>query len=1019
MKTHLVGGALFCLAGLAGAAPDLLGTSVVSQVKIADPVLATNTINTGHTTNFGGGGIQNIGDFDGDDIDDVVVGASQSYNDSGSLQLLTLKADGSLKASYSYSTREAGFTGKINHFQYERFGMGVAVLSRFTSGSNCANLAVSSYYTGSIFGLSLCKDNAAPLGRPILTVQSKIDSSSAPLKGVTQAKAFVSLSVVDTIGDKTILALGTPEESAKSGHDLYAGGVIFLSVDPSNWAWEYNGKLPSSQAASDPLYNSVYQFSQFGQAVVPLRSAAGVKAIAVLSPGDTTTSSAMVGQIHVITMNAKYSALVSHAILSGSANVNVTGAPTSIAAADINHDGISDLVIGYSDAKGSGGESRVGGYSTTLLNSAWEAGDTKFFTKNTNGISNAATDIATNGGLGASLLATDFDHDGQVDVIAGAPGVDYAYGLAKVPGSVMVFRMKSAPWIRKAPDDFDLSNGQLVTKVIADYITGNQLSCGYTPPPAGSIPITCTFDGAALSCKDGKQNGSTSVRIICTDNGNFPATPNYSDTLDFKVNVTLANELPSRKLAMPVVTLREDQPDTTVLSFSTYFTDKETSALTYTLAKMGAGVDSLLAKFSVDPATSNLKLTAIPLRFGRCSLSVTVTDGAGGVITDTLRITVNHVNHQPTGNDDTLAATEATATYIRVLLNDVDPDRDILSLAVGSRSAHGTTLAKGDTLFYTPDSFYQGADSVKYTLKDPTTGSATAMLRINVTKASGLTRVVRKLPDDVTVLESAPKFEISYDSLFYNGLFGFNVPVYNPPSSGCGPIADVSLDTVRKVLIIAPKTFKYGECKIIIRQAATYLSDTVSGSTMLHITSVVSPYRFGFDTAVEATMSNSTNLVYQMRDSLDNDQDTIEYYLLSPAPSWLTVDHSRILTSKTTSDTIVSIATRKKVKAGQQVQAASDTMTLIVYAAASSSLRGRKLGGLRMQYASSTRSLTIVGGQLPFVVDLVRPDGQCLGIMSGGMGESTSAIVPASPGIIYLRILEGSSRRTYPILLNP
>lgn len=1009
------------------AAADIPGMFVTQQVNVADPVL-TSSVSTTLTSSFGGGDIRSIGMID--DAEYFVTGAKQSYNDSGSLILLKKGSGVSLNMVAVYSAREPIFKDLLN--TYEDFGEGIAVVSKASPANlGCAKMVVSATQSGKLWGLTLCKDAGSI---PKLTVSSMIDSTKdAALKGLPFLSGSIgsSMAVIDTIAltNEVVIALGVPsakrilpnQTKVSSG----VGSVIIMAVNPgTTWTWRRLSVLPSSLDATDTLSSAVALNSNFGASLAALRGSDGSKILAVLSPGDKVASSP-VGQVHLVGLDENWKAK-SHTVLVGTANVGKTSMPYSLSSADFNHDGISDLVVGYKLAPGPSSEAAMGGFAVNILDSKWTISDSKLFMPLSNGVT-APVELQANSRLGARVEAVDLDRDGQLEVIAGAEGVLSTGGNPRVPGSLWVFRMKNAPWLHKPAGTIGLSQKQMVSTLISDYLTGNDLTCSANVTTTTPPLVSCSFGKNpqaqySLDCSDLGLNGTTTVRVICSDHGNVPATDSISDTLDFVLSISKGDSLPQVVSALPSLVLREDQPDTVVLTFSSYFRDPEAKALEYKLERIGVATP-LLDTFYVDKATGKLHLKAIPLRFGPTSIKVTVTDAAGGYLVDTLEIQINHVNHPPVAVVDSATAKEATSTTINVMGNDVDPDKDPMTISVGTRSIHGKTSVVNGALFYTPDSFYVGSDSIMYELKDSKNATATAMVRIKVASAASLPRVVRPLPPLVVVKESSDTIRISYDSLFYSGEYGFNVPVYDRPINTCdlrGGIAGISLDLVARKLIIAPWKYKNGECQIILRSSATPFPDSVASGMTLRIESVENPYHFAKDT-VDTTAIKGEKTVYPLVDVMDNDQDSLEYYLLDPAPAWASVERGGLAFTPGAKDgdAMVSLAVRKKAKVGKPVNQATDTLVLNVFATRTSSIHGRKLGNLVMDYRAFNRTLMIQGGKSAYEVRLYQLDGRQLGALRGESGEVSSFVFPGKPGMLYLRIIEGDRRFTSPLLLNP
>jgi hypothetical protein len=91
-------------------------------------------------------------------------------------------------------------------------------------------------------------------------------------------------------------------------------------------------------------------------------------------------------------------------------------------------------------------------------------------------------------------------------------------------------------------------------------------------------------------------------------------------------------------------------------------------------------------------------------------------------------------NDAPTANDDVAELPEdSPAITVGVLGNDSDPDGDSIFLVEAFQSSHGTVVVNGDSVQYTPDPDFFGADSVTYIVSDGAGASDTGTLYINVT----------------------------------------------------------------------------------------------------------------------------------------------------------------------------------------------------------------------------------------------------------------------------------------------
>jgi hypothetical protein len=96
-------------------------------------------------------------------------------------------------------------------------------------------------------------------------------------------------------------------------------------------------------------------------------------------------------------------------------------------------------------------------------------------------------------------------------------------------------------------------------------------------------------------------------------------------------------------------------------------------------------------------------------------------------------VTVGGLNDPPVAVDDTATVAEdSVSNQVDVLVNDVDPDGDNLTIVSVSNPPHGSTSTDGNYTFYTPDSDYVGADSFSYTVSDGFGGIDTATVFVTV-----------------------------------------------------------------------------------------------------------------------------------------------------------------------------------------------------------------------------------------------------------------------------------------------
>lgn len=124
--------------------------------------------------------------------------------------------------------------------------------------------------------------------------------------------------------------------------------------------------------------------------------------------------------------------------------------------------------------------------------------------------------------------------------------------------------------------------------------------------------------------------------------------------------------------------------------------------------------------------------------YGADAFTYTVSDGKGGTDIGTVNITVNHVNHAPVANNDSVATVQDTpVTTANVLSNDTDSDGDTLSVSAFTQAAHGAVVNNNNGTFkYTPVTGWYGTDAFTYTVSDGHGGTAVGTVNVTVAQAA-------------------------------------------------------------------------------------------------------------------------------------------------------------------------------------------------------------------------------------------------------------------------------------------
>ena len=183
-------------------------------------------------------------------------------------------------------------------------------------------------------------------------------------------------------------------------------------------------------------------------------------------------------------------------------------------------------------------------------------------------------------------------------------------------------------------------------------------------------------------------------------------------------------------------------------------TDVDGDTLTYSLTSLASSGTA-----AVDP-TGGLTYNPNANFNGSDSFVVTINDGKGGVVTQTVNVTVVPVNDTPTVIP-TLSLLGTSATTLSGEVGATDIDGDVLSYTVSNPAENGAVTVNDEgEIAYTPNADFTGGDTFEITVSDGNGGVVTQVVDVTV------------LPDSRT--EGDDTFNIEFDYRF--DTFGFFTP---------------------------------------------------------------------------------------------------------------------------------------------------------------------------------------------------------------------------------------------------
>jgi Ca2+-binding RTX toxin-like protein len=250
-----------------------------------------------------------------------------------------------------------------------------------------------------------------------------------------------------------------------------------------------------------------------------------------------------------------------------------------------------------------------------------------------------------------------------------------------------------------------------------------------TDPDGDTLSVSAVTNGANGTVVINADNTVTytpNPDFNGSDSFTYTATDGNGGTVIETVSVQVNPENDAPVTVVDNVVLDEDTSTTISVLDNDSDVDGDTLSIdSFTQPASGEVVDNGDGTFTYTPdADYN----------GDDSFTYTVSDGNGGLTTETVNITVNPVNDDPTVDAPLSVDTdEDTDIVVDVLAQAADIDGDNLSLQVlGTSPQHGSVQIVDGKVLYSPDNNYNGPDSFNYTISDGNGGSFFGTVNVNV-----------------------------------------------------------------------------------------------------------------------------------------------------------------------------------------------------------------------------------------------------------------------------------------------
>ena len=199
--------------------------------------------------------------------------------------------------------------------------------------------------------------------------------------------------------------------------------------------------------------------------------------------------------------------------------------------------------------------------------------------------------------------------------------------------------------------------------------------------------------------------------------------------------------------AIEDIEINEDADTIVPLSIS----DAE-SALSELTISVSVSDDELLQEVALVRTETEASLEIKPianLSGGPSTITVTVEDPSGQVVSRSFKVTVLAVNDNPVAKEDSATLDEDSRIEIDVLSNDNDTaDGDTISISDVGTATNGTTLLVLGKIRYTPNENFAGSDSFQYSISDGNGGVASTEVTITVNQVNDAPTAV----DDVAAM---------------------------------------------------------------------------------------------------------------------------------------------------------------------------------------------------------------------------------------------------------------------------
>ncbi len=488
---------------------------------------------------YGVDAIEVIGDVNGDGIQDLIVTAKGSANDTGAIFIQTISNSGKTNSTQEIFRSQTALTNELV-LSYEGVANGVAVLDKFDgSKGDCATYVASILASSRLLVHTVCEEG----GRTKYKNHEFIESTNIqnlPNSLDPNSRYGRSIELVQETSNGWILAVG-------ADRFMDVGGVVFLKMD-RNYSVSYLGIITKGSLPNSTL-SGLEKNDNFGskiQHVGDLDNDGDVDLVAVAYGDDEGGN--FFGSIYNLYLdysNANSIKLDSITKISALTDTRfqqsfMNSFAFSFGAGDFNHDGNVDYVVATNRME-IDGNPYVGGANILFLDEYQNIVDVKHLKKGSLGFVDSNNVIGSGPyNLGYETLVADLNDDGMLNVLLGM-----RFANDEV-GGIWNLEIKSAPWERDTNTVYEVdvdsigSNESMLVVDLFDKYGGYDLSFDIAGNGDTSIAKCILVSGTKVYCDQGMLEGSLSLEIKITDGGNIDS---HTNALDENIKYSLKDSI--------------------------------------------------------------------------------------------------------------------------------------------------------------------------------------------------------------------------------------------------------------------------------------------------------------------------------------------------------------------------------------------------------------------------------------------------------------------------------------------